>query len=65
MLVCRSDVICEFPLREMLAFHKKTGAEGTILVTQVRPALLPATRMAKPPDHLQCTLHPPSGQLLT
>ena len=31
----RSDVICEFPLKEMLAFHKKTGAEGTILVTQV------------------------------
>jgi mannose-1-phosphate guanylyltransferase len=28
-------VICEFPLKEMLAFHKKTGAEGTILVTQV------------------------------
>ena len=34
MLSC-SDVICEFPLKEMLAFHKKTGAEGTILVTQV------------------------------
>jgi len=30
-----SDVICDFPLKEMLAFHKKTGAEGTILVTQV------------------------------
>ena len=30
-----SDVICEYPLREMLAFHKKNGAEGTILVTQV------------------------------
>lgn len=28
-------MICEFPLKEMLAFHKKTGAEGTILVTQV------------------------------
>ncbi|CAK0785405.1 cytochrome c1 [Coccomyxa viridis] len=33
--VLNSDVICEFPLKEMLAFHKKTGAEGTILVTQV------------------------------
>jgi mannose-1-phosphate guanylyltransferase len=32
----RSDVICDFPLREMLAFHKKAGAEGTILVTQAR-----------------------------
>ena len=33
---CCSDVICEFPLREMLAFHKQSGAEGTILVTKVR-----------------------------
>ncbi len=32
-------MICEFPLRDMLAFHRKTGAEGTILVTQVRKDL--------------------------
>ena len=32
----RSDVICDFPLKEMLAYHKSKGAEGTILVTQVR-----------------------------
>ena len=31
----RSDVICEFPLKEMLAFHKERGAEGTLLVTKV------------------------------
>ena len=37
LLSACSDVICEFPLREMLAFHRKTGAEGTILVTQARP----------------------------
>lgn len=30
-----SDVICEFPLKEMLAFHKENNAEGTILVTRV------------------------------
>ena len=30
-----SDVICDFPLKEMLAFHKEKGAEGTILVTRV------------------------------
>ena len=35
--VLNSDVICEFPLKAMLAFHKEKGAEGTILVTQVRP----------------------------
>ena len=35
--VLNSDVICEFPLKDMLAFHKKNKAEGTILVTQVIP----------------------------
>lgn len=36
--VLNSDVICEFPLKDMLAFHKEKGAEGTILVTQASPA---------------------------
>ena len=30
-----SDVICDFPLDSMLAFHRKHGGEGTILVTEV------------------------------
>ena len=38
--VLNSDVICEFPLKEMLNFHREKGAEGTILVTQAR--ILPA-----------------------
>ncbi len=33
--VCHSDVICEYPLKEMLDFHKARGAEATILVTKV------------------------------
>lgn len=33
--VLNSDVICDFPFEEMLAFHKKHGDEGTILVTKV------------------------------
>lgn len=33
--VLNSDVICEYPLKDMLAFHKASGAEGTILVTKV------------------------------
>ena len=33
--VLNSDVICEFPLADLLAFHKSHGKEGTILVTQV------------------------------
>lgn len=35
MLCNCSDVICNFPLKDMLAYHKKKGAEGTILVTKV------------------------------
>lgn len=33
--VLNSDIICEFPLKEMLEFHKKHGKEGTILLTKV------------------------------
>lgn len=33
--VLNSDVICEYPLTQMLEFHKKSGAEATILVTKV------------------------------
>lgn len=31
-----SDVICEFPLKDMLAYHKEHGKEGTIFVTPVQ-----------------------------
>jgi len=30
-----SDVICEFPLQQMLDFHRAHGTEGTIMVTEV------------------------------
>jgi mannose-1-phosphate guanylyltransferase len=33
--VLNSDVICEFPFEALLAFHKKHGGEGTIMVTKV------------------------------
>lgn len=29
----RSDVVCEYPLKDMLAFHTKSGGEATILVS--------------------------------
>lgn len=35
--VLNSDVICHYPLSEMMAFHKGKGAEATILVTKVGP----------------------------
>lgn len=34
-ILMNSDVICEFPLREMIQQHKDTGAEATLLVTKV------------------------------
>jgi mannose-1-phosphate guanylyltransferase len=33
--VLNSDVICEFPFKEAVEFHKAHGGEGTILVTRV------------------------------
>ncbi|KAK8807007.1 hypothetical protein WA158_003766 [Blastocystis sp. Blastoise] len=33
--VFNSDVTCRFPLSEMLEFHKRHNAEGTIMVTEV------------------------------
>ncbi|KAL3853469.1 hypothetical protein ACJMK2_017005 [Sinanodonta woodiana] len=33
--VLNSDVICEFPFKEMIQFHKHHGKEGTIIVTKV------------------------------
>lgn len=35
LFVFNSDVICEFPLEKLIAFHKGHGKEGTILVTEV------------------------------
>ena len=31
-----SDVICDFPLKEMLEFHKEHGKEGTLVTTKVQ-----------------------------
>jgi len=33
--VLNSDVICPFPFKDLLAFHKSHGGEGTIIVTKV------------------------------
>lgn len=33
--VLNADVICTFPFSDLLAFHKKHGGEGTIMVTRV------------------------------
>lgn len=33
--VLNSDVICDFPFKDMITFHRNHGKEGTIVVTQV------------------------------
>lgn len=33
--VLNSDIICEFPFREMIEFHTSHGREGTIAITKV------------------------------
>ncbi|XP_064633336.1 mannose-1-phosphate guanyltransferase beta-A-like isoform X2 [Lineus longissimus] len=33
--VLNSDVVCDFPFKQMLLFHKHHGKEGTIVVTKV------------------------------
>jgi mannose-1-phosphate guanylyltransferase len=35
IFVFNSDVICEFPLKKLVEFHKNHGKEGTIIVTTV------------------------------
>lgn len=32
--VLNSDIICEFPFREMIEFHMNHGNEGTVAVTK-------------------------------
>lgn len=34
--VLNSDVISEYPLKEMIAFHKAHGGEASIMVTKVK-----------------------------
>ena len=31
--VLNSDVVCDFPFKDMLKFHKNHGKEGTIVVS--------------------------------
>ena len=33
--VLNSDIICEFPFKQMVKFHKAHGKEGTIVVCRI------------------------------
>jgi len=36
LFVFNSDVICNYPLDQLIAFHRSHGQEGTIVVTEVQ-----------------------------
>jgi len=38
--VLNSDIICDFPFSDMIAFHKNHGKQGTIVVCLNAPSLL-------------------------
>ena len=42
--VLNSDVICDFPFKEMVEFHKAHGKEGTIVVSE-RSIILPRIKL--------------------
>lgn len=35
LFVFNSDIICDFPLKDMISYHKAHGGEGTLMVTEV------------------------------
>lgn len=50
--VLNSDIICEFPFKELYAFHKQHKQEGTIVVTKVEE-----------PSKYGVVLYEPSGKI--
>eukprot|EP01069_Polyplicarium_translucidae_P009503 Polyplicarium_translucidae@DN3323_c0_g1_i4.p4 len=51
--LCNGDVVCEFPLKELLAFHAAHGKEGTILVTEVTQPELYGVVVSEPNGKIQ------------
>lgn len=51
--VLNSDVICTFPLEDLLKFHKNHGKEGTILVTKVDEPSKYGVVVMKPDGQIQ------------
>jgi len=54
-----SDVICDFPLEETLAFHKAHGGEGTILVTEVQDPSKYGVVLSNPDGQIQQFIEKP------
>ena len=59
-----SDVICDFPLQEMVQFHKNHGGEGTLLVTKVKDPSKYGVIIAEPNGQIkQFVEKPPSKSI--
>ncbi|CAL9115482.1 unnamed protein product, partial [Musa textilis] len=43
--VLNSDIICEYPLKEMRSFHQSHGGEASIMVTKVLDAFISRLKM--------------------
>lgn len=61
----RSDVACEYPLKEMLDYHRARGAEATILVTKVADASTTASSNSAEGAGSVCCQHPHYSSWLT
>ncbi len=48
-----SDVICDYPLKEMIALHKSHGKQGTIMVTKVEDPSKYGVIVAKPDGQIE------------
>ena len=51
--VLNSDITCEYPLKELLAFHKAHGKEGTIMVTKVEEPSKYGVVVSKPTGEIE------------
>lgn len=58
--VFNSDVICEYPLDQLIKFHKNHGKQGTIIVTQVKDPSKYGVVVAKPHGQIEKFVEKPS-----
>lgn len=49
--VLNSDVICDFPFNDMIAFHKNHGGEGTLVVSGTTASIV-CTKYSLPGSQL-------------
>lgn len=59
--VLNSDVICDFPLKEMLKFHMEGGSDATILTTPVEdPSRFGVVVMREKSSRVRCFIEKPT-----